>query len=171
MALSIYDPTSIIINVAGITVEDVQAGTFVRVSKDAPTFSSSTSTDGKQSRRRNSSKSYTVELTLSSVSKTNRILQYFLIADQSSTVAMFPMFIKDASGSSLFFATSCWIEQQPDLIFADTVVPRTWIIKSTEAVVVFGDSYGASSVAEDIIRTLVSEIPSISGFINDNLNL
>jgi len=166
MPFSMYDPTSVTINILGIIVEDVESGTFVRVSKDAQTFSSSVSTDGVQYRRRNSSKSYTIELTLSSVSKTSKILQYFLIADQTTTVAKFPLFIKDTSGSSLFFSTTCWIEAQPDLIFGDSVVPRTWIIRASEGVVSFGDSYGASSIAEDIINTLVAEIPSLAGLIS-----
>ncbi|MDF5713573.1 MAG: hypothetical protein PUP93_06710 [Rhizonema sp. NSF051] len=165
MALSMYDPSSITINIAGFVVEDVESGTFVKVSKDEPTFSSVTSTDGITYRRRSSSKSYTIELTLSSVSKTSRLLQYLLIADQTTTVAKFPLFIKDTSGSSQFFSTTCWIEREPDLIFADSVVPRTWVIKATEGVTVFGDSYGATSLIEGILDGIISEIPSLAGVI------
>lgn len=88
-----------------------------------------------------------------------------LIADQATTVAKFPILIKDTSGSSLFAAATCWIEGQPDLTFSDQVVPRVWTIKATEAVISYGDSYGSSSGLEDILNVVSGSLPSIAGIV------
>lgn len=166
MALALYDPSSVVILLADIiAVEDVSEGTFVRIVKDTQTFTSTTSTDGEVYRKRSSNTNYTLTLTLTSSSKTNRILQYFLIADQVTSLGKFPVLIKDTSGSSLFSAFTCWIESQPEMTFSDNVRAMVWTIKATEAVVVYGDSYGNSSTTEDIVNGIVSSIPSLDGLI------
>ena len=78
---------------------------------------------------------------------------------------MFPILIKDNSGSSLFYSTTCWIEDVPTMQFSDTVEARNWTIKCAEGGVFFGDNYGASSIGEDVFDTLVSAIPVLDGLI------
>lgn len=166
MPLATYDPSKVLILLADIiAVEDVMEGSFVQITKDLPVFTSAVSTDGKMYRKRSSSTSYTVSLTLSSTSKTNKVLQYMLIADQLTTVAKFPILIKDTGGSSLFSASTCWIENQPDLTFSDQVVPRVWQIRATEAVISYGDNYGSSSSAEDIGNLVIGSLPSLAGLL------
>ena len=166
MSLATYDPSSVVIYLADvILVEDVMDGTFIQITKDTQTFTSTTSTDGQVYRKRNSNDNYTVSITLSSTSKTSRILQYFLIADVTTSVAKFPLFIKNTGGSTLFHATTCWIENQPDVVFSQQVVPMVWTIKATGCTLVYGDNYGASSILGDIVGSLVSDLPSLQGLI------
>lgn len=165
-SLAMYDPTSVLVYLADIVqVEDVMDGTFIQIAKDTQTFTSTTSTDGQVYRKRSSNNNYTVTLTLSSTSKTSRYLQYMLLADQLTSVAKFPLFIKDTGGSTLFHATTCWIEQQPDVTFSQQVVARTWTIKATGCTLVYGDNYGSSSILEDVLGGIISDLPSLTGLL------
>jgi hypothetical protein len=167
MPLAMYDPTSVLMYIAdAILVEDVMDGSFIQIVKDTQVFTSETSTDGEIYRKRSSNNNYTVTLTLSATSMTSRILHYLLIADLETSVAKFPLFIKDTSGSTLFHATTCWIESQPNITFSQRVEPRTWIIKATGiTTLVYGDNYGESSIPEDIVSSLLGTIPSLTGLI------
>ena len=60
MALAMYDPSAVIILLAGvIPVEDVAEGTFVEIVKDIQTYTSSKSTDGVITRIKNADNTYT----------------------------------------------------------------------------------------------------------------
>ena len=165
MALATYDPSAVMIYLAGVAVEDVMDGTFVRIAKDSQVFTSVTSTDGQVYRKRSSSTSYTLSITLSSSSKTNKVLQYFLIADQLTSLGKFPLMIKDGSGSSLFFATTFWIEQQPDMVFSEDVRAMPWTIRCTGSTISFGDNYDPSSLTDDALNVVVGSIPSLAGLL------
>lgn len=166
MALASYNPAEVVMFLADIIqIDDVMDGTFIQISKDTQVFSSSTSTDGQVYRRRNSNSNYTITLTLTSSSRSSRVLQYFLIADQTTSIAKFPIFIKDMSGSTLFHATTCWVEQQPDIIFSEQVSARTWIIRATGTTLAYGDNYSRSSITDDTLSVVVGSIPSIAGLI------
>lgn len=166
MALAMYDPSSVYINAAGvIEVEDVSEGTFIEINKDAAIFKSVVSTDGRTYRVKVPNDNYTVTISLSSSSKSSRVLQYLMVADHTTGLAQFPLFIKDTSGSSFFFATSCWIESQPGMSFSNTTEARVWTIKATQAVISFGDSYGPSSLLEDTVNGIISSLPVLKGLI------
>lgn len=166
MAYAMYDPSSVYIQIAGvIPVEDVTDGTFVEVTKDSDLFSNVVSSDGKVYRMKIPGDTYTVTLSLQSVSTSSEILEYLMIADQTTGVAKFPLIIKDTSGSSLFFATTCWVQSQPTLSFSDNVEARVWTIKATGVSIVFGNSYGSSSTSEDIVKGIIGSIPSLAGII------
>lgn len=161
-----YDPSAVIILIAGvIPVESVVNGTFVEIEKDLQTFTSVKSTDGQIYRTMNADTSYTLTLSLSSVSDSNAILEYLLYADQLTQLAKFPILIKDTSGSSLFFSTTCWIEDQPILQFSDNVEARRWTIKCAEGGLHFGDNYGASAIGEDSLRFITSALPILDGLL------
>lgn len=166
MALAMYDPSSVYINAAGvIEVEDVSEGTFIEITKDAALFSSVVSTDGKTYRVKIPNDNYTVTISLSSSSKSSKVLQYLSVADQFTGLAQFPLFIKDISGSSFFFATSCWIESQPTMSFSNSTSALVWTIKATQAVISFGDNYGSSSAVDDVINGIIASLPSLKGLI------
>lgn len=166
MALAMYDPSSVYINAAGvIDIEHVSEGTFIEINKDAAVFSSIVSTDGKTYRMKIPNDNYTVTISLSGSSKSSKVLQYLMVADQATGLAQFPLFIKDNSGSSFFFATSCWVESQPTLSFSNGVEARVWTIKATQAVISFGDSYGSSSTIDDIVNGIIASLPSLKGLI------
>lgn len=166
MAYAMYDPSSVYVNVAGvIQLEDVTDGTFIEVTKDSDNFSNIVSADGKVYRMKIPGDTYTVTISLQSVSTSSEVLEYLMIADQTTGVGKFPLMIKDTSGSSLFFATTCWVQSQPTLSFSDNVEARVWTIKATGVSIVFGNSYGSSSTSEDIVKGIIGSIPSLAGLI------
>lgn len=166
MAYAMYDPSSVYVFLAGLMqLEDVTDGTFIEVTKDSDLFSNTVTSDGKVYRMKIPGDTYTVTLSLQSVSKSSKVLQYLMIADQTTGVAKFPLIIKDTSGSSLFFATSCWVQSQPTLSFADNVEARVWTLKATGVTISFGDSYGASSTEEDILNGVIGSLPSLAGLL------
>ena len=166
MAYAMYDPSSVYVFLAGVMqVEDVTDGTFIEITKDSDLFNTTVSSDGQVYRMKVPGNTYTVTLSLQSVSTSSQILQYLSVADQTTGVAMFPLIIKDTKGSSLFFATSCWVQSQPSLSFSEEVEARVWTIKATGVTIVFGNNYGSSSLTEDIINGLVGSIPNLSGIL------
>jgi len=166
MAYAMYDPSSVYVFIAGLLqVEDVTDGTFIEVTKDSDLFNTTVSADGQVYRMKTPGNTYTVTLSLQSVSKSSEVLQYLSVADQLTGVAMFPLIIKDTKGSSLFFATSCWVQSQPTLSFSQNVEARVWTIKATGVTTVFGNNYGASSTSEDIANGIIGAIPNLSGLL------
>lgn len=166
MALAVYNPSAVVILLADVLpVEDVATGTFVQITKDIQTFSTTKTSDGIPSRIMNADGGYTVNLTLTATSRTNAYLEYLLYADQLTQIAKFPILIKDNSGSSLFTSTTCWIEDIPSLEFGDTVGVRPWKIRCADGIIHFGDNYGKSSFDEDVVNTVISALPILEGLI------
>lgn len=165
MALGNYDPTQVIILLAGvIPVEYVAEGTFISASRDTNVFTTTISTDGQVYRTKVPDSTYTVEITLSSFSPTNGLLSKLSVADALAPVAVtFPLLIKDTSGSSLFFSTDSWVETTPTMAFGTTDTNRVWKIKCNGAGVYYGDNKNSSE--QEIESILTTALPILKGFL------
>lgn len=162
MSLSTYSPEDVIILLAAvIPVDGYTDGTFISIKKSVQPFSSKTSTDGYVSRLYNNNQNYTIELTLASYSSTNDILSKLWLADEITQRGKFPILIKDTSGSTLFAATTCWIEGVPEVTLSNTITSRTWTIYACQAVYNIGGNEDASSILEDLANSAISAIPGL----------
>lgn len=167
MALGNYDPSQVVILLAGvIPVEYVAEGTFVDITKDSPIFVTSNSTDGDTYRTKVADTTWSVDLTLSSFSNTNAVLQKLMLADQLAPISMtFPLLIKDTSGSSFFFATDCWVEKPPKMSFAQNDGNRQWSIKCSNTGVYFGDNIGTATTEQEILDYITASLPILKGIL------
>lgn len=167
MALGNYDPTQVIILLAGvIPVEYVAEGTFISITKDSPIFTTSNSTDGQTYRTKIADTTYSVDLTLSSFSETNALLQGLMLADQLAPISTtFPLLVKDTSGSSFYYATDCWVEKAPNMAFGSSDTNRSWSIKCSGTSVYYGDNMHSPTTQDEALQLLMISLPFLKGFL------
>lgn len=139
MAMAYYSPEDVIILLGGVyQIEGLHEGTFLSISKDEPQYKTYVSTDGKVTRVHVDHPIHTVRITTSSVADINGVLTTLASADARSYGAIIPLFIKDSSGTTLFYTPDCWIEQLPDAVLGDEVEGREWVFKAVNASSIIG---------------------------------
>lgn len=159
-----YTPEDVKVVVAGLmNLDGFIDGTFINISKDVVPFSSVRLPDGTVSRLYNNDQTYTVRITLHSGSGSNDFLTKLWYLDEITQRGKFPLMIKDLSGSDLFFSTNTWVEQPPAIVKSANVDARTWVLKSSSAVINIGGNGEPSGVIDDLINLATSAIPGING--------
>jgi hypothetical protein len=161
-----YIPESVVCLVAGVLpVEGYLDGTFIRIDKVKAPFQSITTPDGTTARLQNEDKTYTVSITLHNGSSSNDVLTKLWQLDEITGRGKFPLLIRDGSGSDLFFSTTTWIEQPPSIVKSNGVDGRTWVLKSSYAIINIGGNDSPSDIVDDIINIALSALPSLSGIL------
>lgn len=147
-----YAPSEVSLTIALLyDVQGFSSDSLISIAKDADYFSTNVGAAGGVERTHISNDVYTLEVTLSQTSPTNTILSSMASIDQLSRLVVFPIFAKDSSGSSLFLATSCWIESPPDVTYSGDLENRVWRIKCSEMVFSVGGN-GDEGLAGDIAQ-------------------
>lgn len=159
-----YNPDQVKVVVAGLmNLDGFIDGTFINISKDVVPFSSVRLPDGTVSRLYNNDQTYTVRITLHSGSGSNDFLTKLWYLDEITQRGKFPLMIKDLSGSDLFFSANTWVEQPPAIVKSANVDARTWVLKSSNALINIGGNGEPSGVIDDLINLATSAIPGING--------
>ena len=166
MSLFNYAPDEVNVIVAGIIpLQGFVDGTFIKVTKDVVPFSTRVSTDGFVSRVYNNSQTYTVEITLSSGSQANDVLTKLWYLDEITQKAKFPLLIRDSSGTDLFFSTTTWVQQPPDMVKSTSIDDRTWTLRCTGSGINIGGNERASSLVEDLANAAIASLPILEGIL------
>lgn len=164
--LATYIPEEVVCLIGGVLpIEGFVDGTFIKITKDMMPFTSIRSTDGVVSRIYNNDQTYTVEITLHSGSRSNDVLTKFWQLDELSQIGKFPLFIKDGSGSDLFFSGSSWIESPASITKGSGFEPRTWTLKATQVAINIGGNNGESEIIEDLLNIASSVLPGLGGLL------
>ena len=163
MTLANYSPESVNCLAFGIPLNGFADGTFINISKDKVSYGSTETTDGQVARIYTNSQTYTISLTFHRGSTSNDILTKLWQLDELSQVGKFPLFIKDLSGTDLFFSTSTWIEGVPNMVQSTNFDTRTWILKSSQAVINIGSNQDASGILQDLINLASGAASIIEG--------
>ena len=85
--------------------------------------------------------------------------------DEITQRGKFPLPIKDFSGSDLFFSTSTWIEGIPSIVKSNDVDTRTWVLKSSQAIINVGSNGEPSGLLEDIVNLATGSLPALEGIL------
>lgn len=150
MALLTYSPSEVNVSIAALYfIDGFVDGSFVTITKDEQNFQYQKAIDGNIARLLRKDDTYTVSLSLAQTSAANDMLTLIHTVDLKTGLGKFPLFIKDGSGSSLFFATNCWIEKLPDLVFTTGIEARVWSIKCSFAAMTVGGN--SDSTLSDIL--------------------
>lgn len=166
MALFSYCPEEVNVLVAGfIPITGFVDGTFINITKDVMPFTSVRTPDGTVSRMYNNDQTYTIEISLYNGSQTNDVLTKLWQVDEITQVGKFPILVKDNSGTDLFFSTTTWIEQTPSMAKSSTVDTRTWVLRSSQAVINFGGNENVSSLINDLVNIATSGLPILEGIL------
>lgn len=166
MAIANYCPDNVNVLLAGfIPLTGFVDGTFVQISKDAMPFQSVRTADGVVSRLYSNDQTYTISLTLHSASKGNDALTKLWQIDEITQRGKFPLLVKDSSGSDLFFSTTTWVEQVPAISKSTGIEGRTWVLRSSQAVINVGGNEDASSLLQDLVNIASSAAPILEDII------
>ena len=160
-----YIPESVNCLIGGIIpVEGFVDGTFISVDKDEMPYSSIRMPDGTVARKKNTSQTYTITITLHNGAETNNLLTKMWQIDELTDRGKFPLLIKDQSGSDLLFSTESWIEGIPSMTKSNAIDSRVWVIKSAYAVINIGGNEEESSLLQDITNIASSALPGLGLF-------
>lgn len=163
--LATYIPEACTFLAYGIPIEGFVDGTFISITKDVIPFTTVKSSDGIVARLYNSDQTYTITLTLYSGSDSNDVLTKLWQLDEITQRSKFPLFIKDSSGSDLFFSATTWIESPASVVKSNAFEPRTWVFRSSSAVINIGGNGDASTILQDLVNLATSALPILEGVI------
>jgi len=128
MTLFTYDPASVTVAIGGAIMSGYTDGTFVELSRNSPTWSQTVGADGLVTRGKTNDRSATLTLTLKQSSPSNDVLSGFLVLDELSNSGVFPVLIKDLSGTSIYFSAQGFITTYPTSTFGKDISDRSWVI-------------------------------------------
>ena len=165
MELANYIPESVNVVVAGFPLNGFVTDTFITVTKDILPFTATRTPDGTVARLYNNDQTYTITITLYGGSDSNDFLTKLWQLDEITQRGKFHLFIKDGSGSDLFFSTTTWIEAPSSLIKSNNFEPKTWVLRSSQAVINIGGNGDASSILRDLVNIATSSLPILEGII------
>lgn len=163
MELANYCPEDINCLAFGIPLNGFAEGTFITISKDKVPYGATETADGMTARLFTNSQTYTIQLTFHRGSTSNDVLTKLWQLDEITQKAKFPLFIKDLSGTDLFFSTNTWIESLPNMVQSSTFDSRTWILRSSQAVINVGSNQDASSILQDLVNLASGTAQIIEG--------
>lgn len=161
-----YNPDEVNVLLAGfIPLGGMVDGTFIEITKDVLPFSSARTADGTVSRLYNNDQTYTISLTLHSASEYNDVMTKLWQLDEITQMGKFPILIRDNSGTDLFFSTTTWIEGIPPIVKSTGIEGRTWLLRSSQAVINVGGNAEPSSLLQDIVNIASSALPIVEGIL------
>lgn len=161
MTIANYSPEDVHCLAFGIPLDGFADGTFISISKDKVPYGTTETADGQIARLYTNSQTYTISLTFHRGSTSNDILTKLWQLDEFTQVGKFPLLMKDLSGTDLFFSTNTWIEGIPNMVQSTSFDTRTWILRSSQAVINVGSNQDASGILQDLIN-LASGAASIA---------
>lgn len=123
-----YDPKKIIATLGPVIFEGYAEGTFLAIAGNGQKFEKSKGADGTIDRINKNSADYSITFTTKQTSLTNDALSAILIADVANNQGVLPFTVKDLNGTTLFFAKSAWIANDPDDEYSDALGNREWLI-------------------------------------------
>lgn len=126
MALSTFDPKSVLVSIGGAIMSGFADGEFLSIIADNQQFSKVVGADGFTTRVKSNNYNGTLTLTLSQSSPSNDILSGFLNLDRISNLGIVPILIKDMSGTTTLFSAQGWIQQFPDVTYSNEISNRAW---------------------------------------------
>ena len=128
MSVRTYDPANVIITIGGVAMSGFSDGTFLEVDRNEPTWNLVVGADGLATRGKTNNFSGTLTLTLKQSSPSNDVLSGFMAIDEATNAGIVPIFVKDLSGNSTYFAAQGWVTQYANSTFGKDISDRQWVI-------------------------------------------
>lgn len=138
-----YDPGRIVLVVNGVQIQGYADSTFVKVSRNEPTFKGKSGAGGDYTRTRNRNRSGKITITLLAESPSNDYLSALIATDEQSiggAGAVGPSMVKDLNGTTLCQGANSWVVQPADAEYGDESPNREWVIEVSELLMLVGGS-------------------------------
>ena len=139
-SLHTYDPLQIVVAFAGLQISGYADGTFVKVSRDADTWSDQVGADGVVTRVRSRNQMGTVEITLVAGTPTNQALATIMTQDELFGTGVSAVTVQDLNGLDLHTGDAAWLVKPPDAEYAKEAKDRVWKIRVKKLVTNSGGS-------------------------------
>lgn len=164
MALLHYSPKDVSVTIAGfIQIDGYVDGTFINISRDVQPFETMKAMDGNVARLYKKDSGYKFELTLAQSSGSNNLLSAMYNIDIATQIGKFPLFIKDARGSTTFMSLTTWIEDIPQVTFSNGMESRTWTFRCSQASLNIGGNAEQSAI-ESALSFSTQLLPLLNDF-------
>lgn len=127
-----YDPGRNLVVLNGVLIQGFGEGTFIKVSRMTPTFSSKVGAGGDVVRAKSRDRRLKVEITLMQSSPSNDYLSALCVADENVDAgvgAVGPFLMKELNGTTLCAGAAAWVTQPADAEYAADVSMRTWVLE------------------------------------------
>lgn len=126
-----YSPDSVVAAWGPILFSGFAKGSFVKINKpETKQVTSAQGADGHVARSvRKHSPLRTFEVTLMQTSETNELLAAQAEVDRLTGQAVWPLTVRDLSGTTLYEFPQAWITERPDAEFAQEITNRVWMLE------------------------------------------
>lgn len=127
---STYDPSQVSIVFSGVLMDGLGEDTFLTLSRNAESFTTTVGVDGKVTRNKILDESGTFTITLQSSSNVNDQLSAIYNLDRLTPggAGVGPLTIRDNSGRTLLHCPEAWIQAPPELEFSQEAGDVEWTI-------------------------------------------
>lgn len=126
MSLRTYDPAQVTVAIGGAIMSGYTDGTFVEIARNDNTWNTVVGADGLVTRGKSNNRSATLTLTLKQSSPSNDVLSALLVADELTNGSVFPVLIKDLSGTSIYFSAQAFINTFAGATYSKDITDRSW---------------------------------------------
>lgn len=165
MSIANYSPDEVRCLAFGIPLTGFSNETFITITKDRVPYTTTETPDGTIARLYTNSQTYTIALTFHRGSTSNDVLTKLWQLDEITQRMKFPLLIKDLSGTDLFFSSTTWVEGIPSVVESSTFDTRTWVLRSSQAVINVGSNKDASGILQDLANLALGAASIIEGVI------
>lgn len=131
MAAKTYDPSKVILTLAGNPMSGFAPDTFISIEFSSDLFEMSTGADGEVARAKLLDKSAIATLTLQSTSTQNAVVSALAAADEQFTFSF-----KD--GLNVAFSANAWIKKNPTIERGIEVPTHEWEIQLASVIPFLG---------------------------------
>lgn len=133
-----YNPKDVTFVFAGVVAQMVTEDGGITFTRNSDAYTLATAIDGIPTRVKSNNLSGRFTVTLQQSSPTNLEYSALATADEINGTGKGPVFLRDASGTSLVTAVTAWIVKRPDLSFNNSLQDRQWVFETGYATVVNG---------------------------------
>ena len=124
MAIKTYNPKKVTVSLGNHIVKGYADDTFITIDPSGDGITKKVGCDGEIVRAISPDDSYVIKLSLLQTSPTIGYLEERLAADRETGEGLFPILIKDLSGSLVFSSDSAWVVRSPSRAFGRDSINR-----------------------------------------------
>lgn len=129
--LSTYSPLDVKMIFKGIEAKGFKKGTFIKVTRNTPVWSTQIGADGEVTRVQTGDDTGMVEMTLQAASPTNKAFSLVIQSDRQNRDGVGVCSVRDLNGLDIHTSEEAFIMSSPDAEYAEEPGDRVWKIFCT----------------------------------------
>lgn len=133
MAIRTYNPKKVTVSLGNHIAKGFADDTFIAIDPSGDGITKKVGCDGEIVRSVSPDDSYVVKVSLLQTSPTTAYLEERLAADRETGNGLFPILIKDLSGTLVFSSDAAWVVRSASRGFGREAINREWEIHTGSA--------------------------------------